>query len=156
MRRWRANQGVTMSNYPTRRDFLKVSSLGAATLASMSALTGQSPRTDASSARGKDISVWVTDEKQRLAQLPHLSWQPAPIQAVQETVILTPKRAFQDILGFGAAFTDAACYTLNRLPLPTRAELFHQLFDPSEMGLNVCRTCIGSSDYATKAYSYCD
>jgi glucosylceramidase len=24
------------------------------------------------------------------------------------------------------------------------------------MGLNVCRTCIGSSDYATKAYSYCD
>ena len=30
----------------------------------------------------------------------------------------------------------------------------HDLFAPDAMALNVCRTCIGSSDYATKVYSY--
>jgi len=34
------------------------------------------------------------------------------------------------------------------------SDLFHDLFHPSEMGLGVCRTCIGSSDYSTKVYSY--
>jgi glucosylceramidase len=30
----------------------------------------------------------------------------------------------------------------------------HELFAPSEMALNVCRTCIGSSDYSRTAYSF--
>src|SRR5262249_56042042 len=55
---------------------------------------------------------------------------------------------------FGAAFTDAACYTFNRLDSSAREQLFHDLFHPSEMGLNVCRTCIGSSDYSTEMFSY--
>ena len=32
------------------------------------------------------------------------------------------------MLGFGAAFTDAACYMFNQLPAPARDELFHELF----------------------------
>ncbi len=35
-----------------------------------------------------------------------------------------------------------------------RAPVMHDLFAPDAMALNVCRTCIGSSDYATKAYTY--
>ena len=42
----------------------------------------------------------------------------------------------------------------NQLPAASREQLFHELFHPSEMGLSVCRTCIGSSDYSTKVYSY--
>src|SRR5205807_6166372 len=57
---------------------------------------------------------------------------------------------------FGASFTDAACYTLNRLDPAVREKLFHELFHPSEMGLSVYRTCIGSSDYSPKVYSYDD
>jgi glucosylceramidase len=45
---------------------------------------------------------------------------------------------------------------LNQLPASARAQLFHQMFHPSEMGLSVCRTCVGASDYATKLYSYDD
>ena len=67
---------------------------------------------------------------------------------------LDPAKRFQDVLGFGAAFTDAACYTFNRLEPAAREGLFHELFHPSEMGLNVCRTCIGSSDYSTEVFSY--
>jgi glucosylceramidase len=42
----------------------------------------------------------------------------------------------------------------NQLTPAARERLFQELFDPSEMGLSVCRTCIGASDYSTKAYSY--
>jgi len=69
-------------------------------------------------------------------------------------VTLDPAKRFQDVLGFGAAFTDAACYTFNRLEPAARESLFHELFHPSEMGLNVCRTCIGASDYSTEVFSY--
>jgi len=69
-------------------------------------------------------------------------------------VTLDPAKKLQDVLGFGAAFTDAACYTFNRLEPVARESLFHELFHPSEMGLNVCRTCIGSSDYSTEVFSY--
>jgi len=59
-------------------------------------------------------------------------------------------------LGFGGAFSDAACYTFNRLAPPAREQLFHELFHPSEMGLSVGRICVGASDYSTKLYSYDD
>ena len=67
---------------------------------------------------------------------------------------LDPGKRFQDVLGFGAAFTDAACYTFNRLEAAARESLFHELFHPAEMGLNLCRTCIGASDYSTEVFSY--
>ena len=35
-----------------------------------------------------------------------------------------------------------------------REKLFHELFHPSEMGLYVCRTCIGPSDYSTELYGF--
>ncbi len=69
-------------------------------------------------------------------------------------VVIDPNQKFQEILGFGAAFTDAACYMFNQLPAAAREHLFHELFHPSEMGLNVCRTCIGASDYSTEVFSY--
>ena len=67
---------------------------------------------------------------------------------------LDPGKRFQDVLGLGAAFTDAACYTFNRLEAAARESLFHELFHPAEMGLNLCRTCIGASDYSTEVFSY--
>jgi glucosylceramidase len=32
--------------------------------------------------------------------------------------------------------------------------LFHELFHPSELGLNVCRICIGASEHSTEVYSF--
>src|ERR1700688_689389 len=135
----------------TRRVFLKVSGLSAAALASgpVSVL----PKAYGSVAPG-EISVWTTDDAQRCARGPSVSWKPASATTATGTVALDPDKKFQPILGFGAAFTDAACYTLNRLDPPARKKLFHQLFHPSEMAFSVCRTCIGSSDYSTKVYSY--
>ena len=65
-----------------------------------------------------------------------------------------PAPSRQEILGFGAAITEASAYMLSRLSDAERAPVMHDLFAPDAMALNVCRTCIGSSDYATKVYSY--
>jgi glucosylceramidase len=95
----------------------------------------------------------VTDGSLRYGSAPSISWQTgAP--AGDNILTLDPSKQFQDILGFGAAFTDAACYTFNRLDASARETLFHELFHPSEMNLNVCRTCMGASDYSTEVFSY--
>jgi glucosylceramidase len=136
----------------SRRDFLKVSALGVA--ANMAGAVPVFPQTAATSPNPSAISVWVTDEKSRYAPATGLSWKPAGGDPAAETITLHPENRFQPMLGFGAAFTDAACYTINQLAAGPRKQLLHELFSPAEMGFNVCRTCIGASDYSTKVYSY--
>jgi glucosylceramidase len=103
-----------------------------------------------------DISVWVTSGDERFAAAPKATWRPAADTPGTDQLRLNPDTKFQRILGFGGAFTDAACYTFNRLAPAAREQLFHELFHPSEMGLSTGRICVGSSDYSTKLYSYDD
>ncbi|MGH9724331.1 MAG: glycoside hydrolase family 30 protein, partial [Candidatus Acidiferrales bacterium] len=85
-----------------------------------------------------------------------VAWSAAAAPSHGDQIQLIPGRKFQEILGFGGAFTDAACYTFHQVEPKAREELFHELFHPSEMGLNVCRTCVGSSDYSASLYSFDD
>src|SRR5438309_4629807 len=96
----------------------------------------------------------VTHGKERFAEGSTIEWRSGT--PVGETVVLDPGKKYQEILGFGAAFTDAACYNFNQLSSSACDQLFHELFHPSELGLNFGRTCIGSSDYSTKVYSFDD
>lgn len=140
-----------MSMEKTRREFLRSTAIGLAATASAGALPAFGM--DAAG-QGKEIAAWVTSGENRFARVNGLHWQTATAEAARPAIVLNPEKEFQTILGFGAAFTDAACYMFNQLSPSARESLFHELFDPTEMGLNVCRTCIGSSDYSTKAYSY--
>lgn len=132
-----------------RREFVK---LGAATTAVASvslpsfAVTIEPPR--------GEISVWKTGEADRHAAAPPLHWRAMPAARADAVVTIDPSRRFQQVLGFGAAFTEAACFILHRLPAAARQELFQELFAPSQMAMSVSRICVGSSDYATRAYSY--
>jgi len=110
---------------------------------------------DGESGRYGTIQLWITDEKRRLEPLPPLHWQELDMRAEDE-IVLRPEIRYQPILGFGAALTDGACYLFQRLPDAERSRLFHQLFAPSEIGLNVCRVCLGSSDCSSGVYSYDD
>jgi glucosylceramidase len=132
-------------NELVRRDFLKISAGTAAAIGvsqSASAL-GDSPI--------GEIKVWTTAGDSRHATQPALIWTKSKAKA---DIAIDPSKQFQDILGFGAAFTDAACFTMNRLDPDVRQNLLQELLSPSKMGLSVSRICIGASDYATKAYSY--
>lgn len=136
----------------TRRDFVKLSALGLAG----SAVAGVPVLSGSALAASTPISVWVTSSKSHYAAGGALAWKAVSGSSTDNVIMLNPELKFQPILGFGAAFTDAACYMFNQLTPKVRAELFHELFDPAEMGFSVCRTCIGSSDYSTTVYSFDD
>lgn len=108
----------------------------------------------ASDSLGK-VKVFVTSANKRAVEVSPVEWRPASDSAA-DAIVINPEKKFQQILGFGGAFTDAACYTFDKLPADSRTKLFHQLFDVNQMGLSVCRTCVGASDYSTHAYTYDD
>ncbi|HXJ85204.1 MAG TPA: glycoside hydrolase family 30 beta sandwich domain-containing protein [Candidatus Binatia bacterium] len=138
-----------MSSEKTRREFLQLSACGIAA-ASTIELASVLP-VNAAPPSG-EIAVRVTSGELSYKAQPSLAWKAG--SAAGNVIELNPGKTYQEMLGFGAAFTDAACYTFNRLEPSARETLFHDLFHPSEMGLNVCRTCIGASDYSTEVFSY--
>jgi len=140
-----------VSSLRSRRDFIKLSALGVVA-AGATELETTLPSSATAAPQSDEISVRVTGGALRYQSQPSLKWKNAKVSG--NVIDVNPAKKYQEILGFGAAFTDAACYTFNRLDPSARDVLFRDLFHPSEMALNVCRTCIGSSDYATEMFSY--
>ena len=64
----------------------------------------------------------------------------------------------QELIGFGASFTDSAAYLINTvLPAEQREKVMTALFDPKKgIGLSALRNPMGASDYARFIYSYDD
>src|ERR1700758_5161285 len=92
-----------VSTEQTRRTFLKTSAMGLTVAA-----TGGLGSAGAAVGSGS-VEVRVTSGKLRYSAAPPLEWRPSP--ATGENVItVDPAQQFQEMLGFGAAFTDASCY----------------------------------------------
>ena len=141
-----------------RREFMKLSAAGA--IGASLAVDAEALQSEASGAHSNvgpkgNVSVWQTAGSTRHATLAPLQWAGAASSSGVIVDIAAGQEA-QSMLGFGAALTDAACFTINRLAPDARQQLLHEFFDPKELGFNVSRVCIGSSDYATKQYSYDD
>src|SRR5579872_7042842 len=127
-----------MSSQRSRRDFLKLSACGVAVagatdLATFTGSAAPAPKSD-------EIGVRITGGELRYQSQPGLKWKSGG-GAKGNVIEVNPAKRYQEMLGFGAAFTDSACYTFNRLDASARDALFHELFHPAEKGLNVCRTC---------------
>jgi glucosylceramidase len=149
-----------MTRQTSRRGFLGLSALGLAAAVTPYELVrpaaALSEFENEPSRVSPEISVWVTSGDEHFAAAPKASWRPASGTPGTDQLWLNPGTKFQQILGFGGAFTDAACYSFNRLAPAAREQLFHELFHPSEIGLSTGRICVGSSDYSRKLYSYDD
>jgi glucosylceramidase len=137
----------------SRRDFMKLAAAGAAGVALAEALPSSAQVLNASKTPKGNIAVRLTSGTKRYALESPLRWQPSR-KGLADTIVLDPTKAYQDVLGFGAAFTDAACYNFNQLTAEPREQLLHEFFSPSEMNFTVGRTCIGASDYSAKLFSY--
>jgi glucosylceramidase len=99
----------------------------------------------------------LTDKSgKRLAVGPEITWTKTARNAPPADVTIDPTKSLQTILGFGAAFTDAACFTLSRLTDADRAKLLHTMFAQDQHALSMGRIAIGASDYSNAAYSYDD
>jgi len=133
---------------PSRRDFLKTSAAGIAVLSQGHVFGSAAPPKS-------EIAVRLTGGSARFAAQPAIPWRSAAGLS-SDTVVLDPTKTYQEVLGVGAALTEAACYMFNQLTPEAREQILHEIYHPSEMGFGVCRTCIGASDYSTVAYSYDD
>lgn len=137
----------------TRREFLQIAGATAA-LASISEALPTKAFAAQTGSGGSGPQVFVTDETKRYTEQPKAAWTQGA--GAVDAISVDPSKKYQPILGFGAAFTDAACWNVHQMPQAAREELLHELFHPSQMGLSVGRVCIGSSDYSRNAYSYDD
>ena len=104
-----------MSPDQTRRDFLKLSAMGLAVTATA---TARPSLLASQSVLPGEIKVWVTSDKLRFAPAASISWKSASAGSAAKAIVLDPNARYQEILGFGAAFTDAACYMFNQLSAP--------------------------------------
>ena len=138
----------------TRRNFLAMTTVSAASLPLVKAFSSETVESPQAKSPGEPVSVHITAGNQRYAPSGSLAWQNANRAPAADTIVLRGTRSKQPILGFGAALTDAACYVISQMPEAERERLLQELFHPDQMGLSVCRLCIGSSDYARTMYSF--
>ncbi len=145
----------------TRRRFLKFSAATTAAAGLANPLSAAQPAAaqpgDSVPAPSGAIAWRITDPARRYAAAAGLHWRPAAAAAAPSPsaeITLYPHWRQQEILGFGAAMTDAACYNLAQMPPAARDHLLHTFFSPGEMNFSVCRACVGSSDYSRTLYSF--
>ena len=68
---------------------------------------------------------------------------------------LDPKSKYQEMLGFGGAFTEAAAHSLSLISPEKRKEIIQRYFDPEEgLGYRFGRTHINSCDFSLGNYAY--
>jgi glucosylceramidase len=143
----------------TRREVLKYAGLGLGAAAASAFGVTENIHAEASESQtpSKPAQTEVTDKRgKRLAAGLEIAWTKVAKKAAAADVTVDPTKPAQTILGFGAAFTDAACFTLSRLSESDRAKLLHTMFGQDQHALSMGRIPIGASDYSTAAYSYDD
>ena len=136
----------------SRRDFLKLAaSVGGAVIANEA-----KPLYAESLIAPGPVRAWRTTMQEKFQPLQSpLLWETGE-ELSPLAIYLEPATTYQEILGFGGAFTDASCYLLHLMDPDARQAFLSDLYGPSGLGLSVGRTCIGTSDYSTKMYSYDD
>jgi glucosylceramidase len=144
-----------MSSSRTRRDFMKITAAGVATAAVAEALPAAAKSFIIPTGTSGTVKVRQTTETKRFVEAGSVQWRPAG-DTLSNAISIDESTKFQEILGFGGAFTDAACHNFGGLEKTQREELLHEFFDPKEMNFSVGRTCIGSSDYSCRPFSYSD
>lgn len=105
------------------------------------------------------VHAWVTtgDQSRILSQDPDLAFTSGSPGAA--TVIdVDPAVRYQQMLGFGAAVTDASAYLIQEKMSPAqRVGLLQDLFGRAPgIGLSFVRVPMGASDFSLRQYSYDD
>ncbi|MGH7520763.1 MAG: glycoside hydrolase family 30 protein [Gemmatimonadales bacterium] len=103
-------------------------------------------------------AVWVTtgDQRKLLSREPDVAFSSKGTAGLP-TIAIDDTATYQEIVGFGAAITDASAWLINGLPAQRREALLRDLFGPdSGIGLSFTRLTIGASDFSPAHYSFDD
>lgn len=112
------------------------------------------------SALGKTVTVYTTAENtnQRLAQSAQLSFSEKKQPPENEiSVFVNPSKSFQNFIGIGGSFTDAAAENFSKLSKAKQEEFLKAYFSKDKgIGYTLGRTTIHSSDFSSGSYTYID
>jgi glucosylceramidase len=103
------------------------------------------------------VQAWVTTGDQtRLLHREPVARFGTPAAALP-TIEVDTARAFQSMLGFGAAFSDATVWLMrHRMSDAAREALLQDLFGRDGVGFSFARLPMGGSDFSLRHYTYDD
>jgi glucosylceramidase len=92
---------------------------------------------------------------ERLAQQPDLQFSEATAdQAADTHIYIDPAITFQEILGFGGAFTESSAFALSKASAKVQDQVLRAYFDPTKgHGYSFCRLHMGSCDFSLGNWS---
>ena len=72
------------------------------------------------------------------------------------SLLVNRSQTFQEIEGFGGAFTDSASHVFDSMPAVLQEQLIKMYFGPTGLQYNMGRLTIGSCDFSLEYYNYDD
>ena len=135
-----------------RRDFMKFMASAGAVVAAEEAIPSYGESQPVPGA----VKAWRTTHDAKFQPVPSPPQWETGKEVSPLAIYLDPATQYQEILGFGGAFTDASCSLMHQMAPDARKAFLSDLYGPAGLRLSVGRTCIGTSDYSTKMYSYDD
>ncbi len=102
--------------------------------------------------------LWITtaDQTRLLSRQRDLAIEPAT-DAIPAVINVDEATVYQEMVGFGAAMTDASAYLIQHKLGAQHDAVLHELFGRSPgIGLSFLRIPMGASDFSTHDYSYDD
>jgi glucosylceramidase len=117
----------------SRRDFLKLAaSVGGAVIASEA-----KPLYAESQVAPGPVRAWRTTAQEKFQPIQSPPQWETGEELSPLAIYLEPATTYQEILGFGGAFTDASCYLLHLMEPDTRRAFLSDLYWPSRLKLSV-------------------
>jgi glucosylceramidase len=75
---------------------------------------------------------------------------------VSYSLAIDRAQTFQEIIGFGGSWSDAAAIGLGRMSIPLRTQILKAYFSEEGIEYSTARVVISGSDFSTRPYSYDD
>lgn len=104
------------------------------------------------------VTVYQTSKEggDKISLKQHLSFTALPQPKESEAaIIVDDAKSFQQFVGIGGAFTDAAAETFSKLSASKQEEVIDAYFDPVKgIGYSLGRIPIHSSDFSSDSYTY--
>jgi glucosylceramidase len=104
---------------------------------------------------GKKMIIFASSvkEKEMLVEQPDVIFK-EDFETENLLINIYPEFKYQQVLGFGGAFTETSAYNFSLLSPDLQEKLAELFFGKSGIGLNFCRTHINSSDFSLDRYTY--
>src|SRR5678816_1140875 len=108
--------------------------------------------------RRATVEAWVTtaDKAKLLARTPNVPLASGEQQGIATTIEVDTAITYQEMVGFGAAITDASAWLIQTKLSPSQREaLLQELFGRANgIGLSFTRLTIGASDFSRTHYTF--